>query len=144
MPHCAAYGQATPPPATRNHIQLNKPGRLLPVEQPFKSPALVQTCAACLPACSMPHSHRRLRLLHVGNKTKKWEPAGSLAFWEQPDFSRLLIQNFVYMACFRLHYVAVSCGRLLGNQPPVVLQRWEIPIKSSLQCKDNKASYQMR
>lgn len=39
MPHCVSYDQATPPPATRNHIQLNKPAGLLPVEQRFGSQA---------------------------------------------------------------------------------------------------------
>lgn len=38
MAHCVSCGQATPPPATRTHIQLNKRAGLLPVERRFLIP----------------------------------------------------------------------------------------------------------
>lgn len=38
MAHCVSCGRATPPPATRNHIQLNKRAGLLPVERRFLIP----------------------------------------------------------------------------------------------------------
>lgn len=60
-----------PPPATRNHIQLNKPAGLLPVEQWFKSQAPVQTSAdrQCPHVDPFPSiaSWRIVHLSHVNN-----------------------------------------------------------------------------
>lgn len=112
MPHCAAYGQATPPPATRNHIQLNKPGRLLPVEPPFNSPALVQTCAAC---------SRRRRRFYSLREGKRMRTGGRLRCILRP--TRLLMpvnsKLCLYGGAFVYILWPLAGGRLLGNQPPV-------------------------